>query len=396
MEQQSIVEQKPEITIGVLGADGAGKTSLTTTITQSLARLNGSVVEGDEIVVDLGEYVDEDKSRPFVYETEARRYTHVDCHSHINVMKNLILNRIPLHGAILVVSAVDGITDQTREQVRLANIVGVSAIVVFLNKCDLTNDAELLDRIEQDVRDLLREHGYSDDDPILRGSATAALNTLETRGFDLWTSKTRELLDALDASIPAPKKLEDKPFLMHISAVTYMSGRGNTIAIGWIERGSVRINAGVEIVGFGLHRLVIGTDLGQRHKKCDHLTPGEDGEILLRGLRQNEAQRGQVLAAPGTIRAYARFKAILYLPTQQEGGSDSADLSGTDYVFSIRSVEFNGTLQLEEGTGPLRGGEAIQVTGELEASVPMEAGLRFILRQDGSVLGFGIVTEPLS
>jgi len=395
MVQNFTEANKPEITIGVLGQDGHGKTALTTAITQSLARQDDSVVTGEEIVTSIEGNGEDNKNRTSVYETEARRYRHVDCRSHRDIMKNFILHRIPLHGAILVVSAVEGVASQTREQVRLANVSGVSAIVVFLNKCDLSDDTELLEKIDQEVRAILLANGYSNDDPIIRGSATAALNSLHTGVFDFWTNSIRELLGAMDTSIPVPQRLEYKPFLMRIEEVFDISGKGNTIAMGWIERGSIQINAGVEIVGFGLHRLVIGTDLEQRHKKRDHFIPGEQGGILLRGLRKNEAQRGQVLAAPGTIRAHSRFRATLYLPTAQENGSDRPDLSDTGFVFSIRSVEFNGKLKLDKETDAVHGGETIEVTGELETSVAMEAGLRFVLRRDGSVKGFGIVTEPI-
>jgi elongation factor Tu len=266
--------------------------------------------------------------------------------------------------------------------------------VVFLNKCDLTNDVEFLERVEQDVRSLLLAHGYSDDDPIIHGSATAALNSLQGGIFDIWTSKVRELLDAVDAAIPIPQNIEDKPFLMSIEDTFTISTKG-TVVLGPVERGTYTTNTYVEMVGLGPTRSPMGTGLEKSHKSCNILYAGDAAAMLLRGIERTGARRGQVLAAPGTIRAYAQFKAILYLPTQQEGGSNSTNLSGPDCVFSIRSIDFTGTLQLEY-TSPLRGGEVIQVTGELEAVVAMEPGLRFILRQDGRMIGFGVVTETLS
>ena len=394
MVQSSIAENKAEITIGVLGQDGHGKTTRTAAITRSLARLNDSVVEGDEIVITLGDCL-EDRTRPSIYETDSRRYTHVDCRRHIHMMKNLILNWIPWHGAILVVSAVDGITLETREQVRLARVVGIPAMVVFLSKCDLTDDSELLEMVEFEVRGLLSEHGYAADTPIIRGSALAALNSLETTPSDIWNNRIRELLEALDTAIAPPQKAEDKPFLMSIEDVFTVTGRG-AVVVGQVERGRCQITTPVEIVGLGPTRASIATALQLPNKISDSVTAGENAGLLLRGLNRTDAHRGQVLAAPGTIKACSRFRADLYLCTERENGPTRPDLSGVDYLFFLRTREFSGTLCREEGNDLLREGEIVRVHVDLETTVAMEPELRFTLRQNGRSIGYGVVTEPLS
>jgi elongation factor Tu len=395
MVQGPIEEEKQEITVGVLGQDGHGKTSLTTAIVHFLARLNGSIVEGDEIVINLGESF-EDRTRPFVYETESRHYTHVDCGSHTDLMNNLILNSVSLHGAILVVSAIEGVTAQTREQVWLANTVGVAAIVVFLNKCDLTDDVDLLESVEQEVRGLLLASGYSDDDPIIRGSATAALNNLETGVFDFWSSKIRELLDALDTTIPAPQRLEDKPFLMSVEEVFFFPSRKSMMVVkGHVERGAIRSNALVEVVGLAPTRSAIGTDMERFHKGCDIISAGDDAGMLIHDGNGTDAQRGQVLAAPGTMRAYSKFRSMLSLSMQRENGSDRLDMCGANNLFFFRNIEIVGTLRCEEGTDSLCDGDIVRATIELEKVVAMEPGVRFALRQNDRSIGYGVVTDLL-
>ena len=394
MVQNFTTANKTEITIGVLGQDGHGKTALTTAITQSLARQDSSVVTGEEIVISIEGNGEDDRSRTKVYETDTRRYKHVDCRSHRDIVKNFILHRIPLHGAILVVSAVDGVTTQTREQVRLAQETGVASMVVFLNKCELTDDFDLLDTTETEVRSLLSEHGLPIDTPFIRGSATSALQSLATSRSDICTSKIRELLDAMDMHIPVPQRLEDKTFLMHIDEQFYIRYSGNVV-LGSVERGICRINSFVELVGFKPTRTCVGIDMEQDHKKSDHLTTGKPVGMLLRGLQKGDVQCGQVLAAPGTIQAYSKFRAVLYLFTREEG-SDLPDLSATIYSFFIRTVEIKGTLNIEEEAPLLRGGDIVRLVVELEVIVAMEIGLRFTLRKEGHAIGMGVVTEVLS
>ena len=393
MEIQLIGGSKPEITIGVLGQDGHGKTSLTAAIVQTLSRQNGSSVEGDEIVVNPGDCREANRL-PFFYETAVRRYTHIDCHRHIDVTKNLILNWFPLQGAILVVSSVEGITDQTREQVRLAHDVGVAALVVFLNKCDLTEDTELPDIAELEVRELLAGYGYAAKTPIIRGSATAALNNLETDRFDLWNGKIRDLLDAMDAALPVPPSIQDGPFLMSVEEVFIIQTKG-TIVTGRAERGIYRSNSPVEVVGFGPTWQTVATCLEQFHKKCDTIYGGDNAGVMLRSANRTNAQRGQVLAAPGTIQAASWFRAVIYLPTRQEKGSDRPDLSDKTLEFFIRTTWINGTLELEERTGPLRGGDTIRAAAVLESYIALEPGLRFTLREKGRSIGIGVITEIL-
>ena len=392
--QPALAEAKPEITIGVLGQDGHGKTSLTTAIARARSPQDRNMVEGGETVINAGEGA-VNGWLPFLYETETRRYTHIDFHRHIDVMKHMVLHHLSLQGAILVVSAVDGVTAQTREQVRLAQQTGIPSLIVFLNKCDLTNDFDLLDATETEVRELLSEHGYSADTPCSRGSATTALQRFAAERSDIWTSKIRELLDTLDTYIPVPQRMEDKPFLMSIDEEFFIPYAG-TVAIGPVERGTCGINTVVEIVGFKPPRKNIVTDMEQRHKKCAMISAGEAAGLLLRSLVRGGAQRGQVLAAPGTIQAYSKFRAIVYLLTRQEEGSDFPDLSAPIYSFFIRTVEINGTLKLEEGMSQVRGGDIVPLTVELEVIVAMEVGLRFTLRKEGSPLGMGVVTEVLS
>ncbi|MCW3051144.1 MAG: hypothetical protein JWN14_314 [Chthonomonadales bacterium] len=392
--QPAMPEAKPEITIGVLGQDGHGKTTLTTAIAQYLSRSGSHVVMGNEIVIAPGNCV-EDRINPFLYETEVRRYRYVDCRRHIDVMKNLLLNWIPVQAAVLVVSAVDGVTAQTKDQVQLARTLGISAIVVFLNKCDLTNDAELLDIAEREVRQLLSKTGYAADAPVIRGVATAALQSLEAERFDIWTSTVQELLVTVDATFPTQQRVYEEPFLMSIEDVFTIPRRGTTVT-GRVERGQLKIHGSVEIVGLRPSRTTIATDLEQFHKMCDLILGGDNAGILLRGIHRDDVQRGQVLAAPGTIQAHSRFRAELYLLNRQEGGSDSPNLSDPTYSFFIRTTDITGTLKLEEGSSPVRAGGIVRFTVELETAVAMEPGLRFTVRKSGYSLGIGVVTEILA
>ena len=404
--QHSIASEKPEIAIGVLGADGHGKTSLATVITQAFSPQTSSV-KGQEIVISLGNCREdywEDISPGRIYETTMRRYILFDFQRHSNIVENLILNWLPLNGIILVVSAVDGVTAQTREQMRLVKAVGVDYLVVFLNKCDRAQDTELLDLAELEVRDLLSEHNYTANTSVIRGSALAALNNfdispfendpLETNHFDYWRGNIQYLLKALDDSIPVPQKIEEKPFLMCIEDV-FLTPTKDTIVVGHVERGSYRLNTLVELVGLGPTYSTTGTDMETFHKKCDSISCGDRAGIVLRGVNRAEAQRGQVLAAPGTIQAYARFRAEFYLWTQQENGRDRYDLLSTNYAYFIRTVEISGKLTLDKRNGPLRGGDTIRCTVELEAAVAIEPGLRLVLRQNGRSIGMGVIAEIL-
>jgi elongation factor Tu len=390
MAQYPTQGAKPEISIGVLGQDGHGKTSLTRAIARMLTLQNDSVVEGDEIVIHPGDCREANRE-PYVYETGTRRYTHIDCSCHMDVVRNLIMDWFPLHEACLVVSAEEGVTEQMKEQVRLAQAVGVVALVVFLNKCDLVADLELLDVVELEVRNLLSKHGYAADTPVIRGSATAAIHELGADRFDLWCSKIRDLLGAMD-TLPPPERLEGKPFLLGIEDVFTITGRG-TVVTGRVERGMLQVNDPVEIVGLRPTRQTVATLLemfGTPHKS---VTAGYGVGILLRDVSRTEVQPGQVLAAPGTLSACSRFRAELYLLAEREGGRDKFDLSGASPQFFFRAVEIKGTLVLEEGAWPVRGGNAIRCIVELETAVALEPGLRFALREGGRSTGLGVVTE---
>jgi len=394
MEQPSIVEEKPKITIGALGADGAGKTRLSTAITQHLAQHNGRVIVGGEMCMRSRSCTEEDGD-PSEFETESRRYQLIDCRRHFDVLENLIANWIPLHGAILVVSALDGITAQTRMQITLAQTVGVAAIVVCITKCDLVEDPELLDVVKLEIQTLLADNGYGSDAPILCGNARIS----DVNASASWSNPIKELLDALDRIIPPPD-LENLPFLMPIEDAFGITGRG-AIATGRVERGRLVNGEPIEIVGMGPSRTVIAAEMEQFGSSQSRIQRGDNAGILLRDMPRTEVQRGQVLATPGTMQAYTRFRAALYLFPPGGGargtikGSDIYDLPVGRYDFFLRTTDIPGNLQWDATVGFVNGGDIIDITVTLETEVALEPSLRFVLRTGGHTLALGVVAEIL-
>jgi elongation factor Tu len=384
---------KPQISIGLLGQDGHGKSTLAAAIYAHLSRENRKVEEGCEITLSIGD-CRELPDHPFVYESDNRQNSIYDFAGHINVVKNLILNRIPLDGAILVVSAVDGVTAQMRQQVRLAGAAGVICIVVFLNKCDLSDDTELLDLVELEVREMLAAYGCAADSQVIRGSAGVVLNKQTMSDSETWNDKIRELLHVIDAAIPNPIDIKQLPFLMQIEDIFTITGRG-TVVTGYVERGTHHINTPVEIIGFGPSRITIATDMEQRRTRGAVICAGENAGVMLQDICCTDVQRGHVLADPGTIQAYSRFRAELYYGTREES-IYRLDRSKPFCTFRVRTVVANGTMQLDDPNIPLRGGNVVEITGELEAPVALERGVRFTVLAAGRPVAFGIVTDVLT
>ena len=394
MGKEKYERKKPHVIIGTIGHIDHGKTTLTAAITK-IAGLKGS---GSFISYDEIDKAPEEKERGITiatahveYETEKRHYAHVDCPGHADYIKNMITGAAQMDGGILVVAATDGPMPQTREHILLARQVGVPQLVVFLNKCDLVDDEELLELVELEVRELLSSYDFPGDDvPVIRGSA---LKALECDDPDAPEAKCIiELLQACDDFIPDPERDIDKPFLMPIEDVFSISGRG-TVVTGRVERGVIKVGDVVEIVGIKPTAQTTCTGVEMFRKLLDQGEAGDNIGVLLRGTKRDEVERGQVLAAPKSITPHKKFKAEVYVLSKEEGGRHTPFFSGYRPQFYFRTTDITGVINLPEGVEMVMPGDNSQFLVELIAPIAMEAGLRFAIREGGRTVGSGVVTE---
>ena len=394
MGKEKYVRTKPHVNIGTIGHIDHGKTTLTAAITKVAAMKNeGSFISYDEI-----DKAPEEKARGITistahveYETEKRHYAHVDCPGHADYIKNMITGAAQMDGAILVIAATDGPMAQTREHILLARQVGVPAIVVFLNKCDLVDDPELLDLVEMEVRELLTSYDYpGDDTPIIRGSALLALQADSLD--DPNVKPIFELLDAVDNFIPEPKRELDKPFLMPIEDVFSISGRG-TVVTGRVELGTIKVGDVVEIVGIKPTQQTTCTGVEMFKKQLDQGEAGDNIGVLLRGTKRDEVERGQVLAAPKSITPHKKFESQVYVLSKEEGGRHTPFFTGYRPQFYFRTTDITGVIELEQGVEMVMPGDNSKFIVELIAPIAMQEGLRFAIREGGHTVGSGVVTK---
>mgnify|MGYP002576346567 FL=1 len=397
MAKAKFERTKPHVNIGTIGHVDHGKTTLTAAITKTLSLQNGS---NEFMAYDQIDNAPEERARGITintrhveYETAKRHYAHVDCPGHADYVKNMITGAAQMDGAILVVAGTDGPMQQTREHILLARQVGVPAMVVFLNKCDLVDDAELLDLVEMETRDLLSSYDFPGDDiPIIRGSARAALDAPNDLSDPAY-KPILDLMDAVDDYIPTPDRAADQPFLMPVEDVFSISGRG-TVATGRVERGQVKMADEVEIVGLSTEaKKTTITGIEMFHKMMDYAEAGDNIGALLRGIAKNEIERGQVLAKPGTITPHTKFVGHVYVLTEKEGGRHKPFFSNYRPQFYFRTTDVTGDLQLPEGTEMCMPGDNIVMTINLITPIAIEEGLRFAIREGGRTVGSGVVTE---
>ena len=398
MAKQKFERTKPHVNIGTIGHVDHGKTTLTAAITKYLSLSNGV---NEFMAYDQIDNAPEERARGITintrhveYETANRHYAHVDCPGHADYVKNMITGAAQMDGAILVVAGTDGPLQQTREHVLLARQVGVPAIVVFMNKCDIVDDAELLDLVEMEIRDLLSQYDFPGDDiPIIRGSAREALTSTSQDPNDAVYAPIKELMDAVDSYIPTPDRMSDKPFLMPVEDVFSISGRG-TVATGRVERGTLKLSEEVEIIGLTTERKkTVITGIEMFHKMMDEAQAGDNIGALLRGVQKNEIERGQVLCKPGTINPHTEFIGQVYVLTEKEGGRQKPFFSGYRPQFYFRTTDVTGTIKLPEGTEMCRPGDNVNMDVSLITPIAIEAGLRFAIREGGRTVGSGVVTE---
>ena len=391
MAKEKYVRTKPHVNIGTIGHVDHGKTTLTAAITSVLSKKGLAQAKAYDAI----DAAPEEKARGITinsahveYETETRHYAHVDCPGHADYVKNMITGAAQMDGAILVIAATDGPMAQTREHILLARQVGVPRIVVFLNKCDMVDDEELIDLVEMDTRELLNEYGFpGDDTPIVRGSALGALN-----GEPQWVAKVEELMDIVDDYIPTPTRETDKPFLMPIEDVFTITGRG-TVVTGRVERGVVKLGDAVEIVGIHDTQSTVVTGVEMFRKLLDQAEAGDNIGVLLRGISREQVQRGQVLAKPKSVHPHKKFKAQVYVLTKDEGGRHTAFFSGYRPQFYFRTTDVTGIITLEQGTEMVMPGDNTVMTVELIHPIAIENGTKFSIREGGHTVGAGSVTE---
>jgi elongation factor Tu len=385
---------KPHVNVGTIGHVDHGKTTLTAAILKVLAA-QGLVA--DEKRIDALDKAPESKSRGITiatahveYETELRHYAHVDCPGHADYIKNMITGAAQMDGAILVVAATDGPMPQTREHILLAKQVGVPSIVVFLNKTDMVDDAELIDLVEEEVRELLKKYEFDGDNaPVIRGSALKALeNPTDAEAI----KPVMELMKALDEYIPEPVREVDKPLLMPIEDVFSIEGRG-TVVTGRIERGMVKVNEEVEMVGLADTRKTVVTGVEMFNKSLQEGRAGDNAGLLLRGIRKEEVERGMVLAKPGSILPHTEFEAQIYALTKEEGGRHKPFVSGYKPQFYIRTTDVTGEVTLAEGVAMVQPGDEVKINVKLISPVAMEDQMRFAIREGGRTVGAGVVTS---
>ena len=392
MAKAKFERTKPHCNIGTIGHVDHGKTTLTAAITKVLSK---RVAGNAEVAFDNNDKAPEERERGITistahveYETEKRHYAHVDCPGHADYVKNMITGAAQMDGAILVVAATDGVMAQTREHILLSRQVGVPYIVVFMNKCDMVDDEELLELVEMEIRELLDEYEFpGDDTPIIQGSALKALEEPEGP----WGDKIMELMDAVDSYIPDPERDVDKPFLMPVEDVFSITGRG-TVATGRVERGTLHVSDEVEIVGIHEEtKKTVVTGVEMFRKLLDEAQAGDNIGALLRGIQRTEIERGQVLCKPGSVTCHHKFTAQVYVLTKDEGGRHTPFFNNYRPQFYFRTTDVTGVCMLPEGTEMCMPGDHIEMTAELIHPVAMEEGLRFAIREGGRTVGSGVV-----
>ena len=393
MAKEKFDSSKTHVNIGTIGHVDHGKTTLTAAITNVLAKTGMAEAKAYDAI----DGAPEEKERGITintahveYQTATRHYAHVDCPGHADYVKNMITGAAQMDGAILVVAASDGPMPQTREHILLARQVGVPYIVVFLNKCDMVDDEELIDLVEMEVRELLSEYGFDGDNaPVIRGSALKALE-----GDEKYVGAINDLMAAVDEFVPDPVRETDKPFLMSVEDVMTITGRG-TVATGRVERGEVKLSEEVEIVGIHETRKTVITGLEMFRKQLDLAQAGDNIGALLRGVNRDEIQRGQVLAKPGSVNPHTKFKAQVYVLTKEEGGRHTPFVSNYRPQFYFRTTDVTGVITLPEGTEMVMPGDNVEMTVELIAPIAIENNTKFSIREGGRTVGSGNVTEIL-
>ena len=391
MAKEKFDRSKPHVNIGTIGHVDHGKTTLTAAITKRLAEKGQAKFE-DYADIDKAP---EERERGITintahveYETDKRHYAHVDCPGHADYVKNMITGAAQMDGAILVLAATDGPMAQTKEHILLARQVGVPRIVVFMNKCDMVDDPEMLDLVEMDVRELLSKYGYDGDNtPVIRGSALKALE-----GDPKWEAKIDELMNAVDEWIPTPERDNTKPFLMSIEDVFTITGRG-TVVTGRVERGELKLNDEVEIVGLKDTQKTVVTGIEMFRKQLDFAEAGDNAGVLLRGISREQVQRGQVLAKPGTVTPHTKFEAQVYVLSKEEGGRHTPFFSNYRPQFYFRTTDVTGVVTLPEGTEMVMPGDNVNMSVELIAPIAIENGTKFSIREGGRTVGAGTVTK---
>ncbi len=391
MAKEKFDRSKPHVNIGTIGHVDHGKTTLTAAITKVLADKGGA---------DFVDYANIDKAPEerergitintahVEYQTANRHYAHVDCPGHADYVKNMITGAAQMDGGILVIAATDGPMAQTREHILLARQVGVPRLVVFMNKCDMVDDEELLDLVEMEIRDLLTEYEFDGDNtPIIRGSALKALE-----GEEKYVKAVEELMDAVDEWIPTPERDNEKPFLMSIEDVFTITGRG-TVVTGRVERGQLKLNDTVEIVGLKDTKSTVVTGIEMFRKQLDYAEAGDNAGVLLRGIDRSEVERGQVLAKPGSVTPHKKFKAQVYVLSKEEGGRHTPFFTNYRPQFYFRTTDVTGVISLPEGTEMVMPGDNVTMTVELIAPIAVENGTKFSIREGGHTVGAGSVTE---
>jgi elongation factor Tu len=400
MAKAKFQRTKPHVNVGTVGHVDHGKTTLTAALTKVSAEKGWGTkyVSYDEVAKASESQGRRDATKILTiatshveYESNKRHYAHVDCPGHADYVKNMITGAAQMDGAILVVSAVDGPMPQTREHVLLARQVNVPQIVVFLNKCDMVDDAELLDLVELEVRELLSKFEFPGDEvPVIRGSATGAI-----KGEKQWVEKIEELYTALDTFIPQPIRETEKPFLLPVEDVFTITGRG-TVATGRIDRGKIKIGEEVALIGFGSDKKSVVTGVEMFRKLLDAGEAGDNVGLLLRGLDKKDVERGMVLAKPGSITPHTKFEAEVYVLTKDEGGRHTPFFNGYRPQFYFRTTDVTGSIQLPQGTEMVMPGDNVQMTIELITPIAMEEQLRFAIREGGRTVGAGVVTKILA
>ncbi len=393
MSKEKFLRNKPHVNIGTIGHVDHGKTTLTAAITTTLSKLgNSKAMAYDQI-----DKSPEEKERGITistthveYETANRHYAHVDCPGHADYVKNMITGAAQMDGGILVVSAADGPMPQTREHILLARQVGVPSLVVFMNKCDMVDDKELLELVEMEIRELLSKYDFPGDEiPIIQGSAKLGLEGVDS---DLGTKSIMKLMEACDTYIPQPARAIDKTFLMPVEDVFSISGRG-TVVTGRVERGIVKVNDEIEIIGIRPTQKTTVTGIEMFRKLLDEGQAGDNCGVLLRGTKKEDVERGQVLAKPGTVKPHKKFKGEAYILTKEEGGRHTPFFTNYRPQFYFRTTDVTGVVTLKAGTEMVMPGDKIEVNVELITPIAMEMGLRFAIREGGRTVGAGVVTE---
>ena len=391
MAKEKFDRSKAHVNIGTIGHVDHGKTTLTAAITTVLSK-DGQAQAMDYAAIDAAP---EEKERGITintahveYQTATRHYAHVDCPGHADYIKNMITGAAQMDGAILVVAATDGPMPQTREHILLSRQVGVPYIIVFLNKCDMVDDEELIDLVEMEVRELLNEYDFpGDDTPVIRGSALKALE-----GDPKWVPAIHELMEAVDSYIPTPTRDTDKPFLMPVEDVFTITGRG-TVATGRVERGQLNLNDPLEIVGIHETKNTVATGIEMFRKLLDYAESGDNVGVLLRGVNREEIQRGQVLAKPGSVNPHKKFKSQVYILSKDEGGRHTPFFANYRPQFYFRTTDVTGVIELPEGVEMVMPGDNVELTVELIAPIAIEKGTKFSIREGGRTVGSGNISD---